>query len=318
MCKKSIIILLTVLLISLVPNNLVFGDVQPSINLISSVDLLTLTPGDTFEVEIVLNNMDRLVGGEIYISYDSTYVFLEEKLLLDDNMIDFTLIENVNNNNLTDGDDRATFVFGLKKSIAPIDGQYTLGKLTFTAIEKGVSLISVDTSSKLIRESADGNLSKIHYSSEGLRYNILGIGSLAGVVTDGEGNPIEGAFIEIIKDGTTIYSTYSSQDGSYLIEKMLEESYEIFVSYIGYRHFNTVIEVFHGQSKTIDITLEKIIPGDINGDGVVDLKDLVYVATYFGLTSEDSQWNEAVNLADVNGDGVIDILDLIFISRRMD
>ena len=45
------------------------------------------------------------------------------------------------------------------------------------------------------------------------------------------------------------------------------------------------------------------IPEDVNGDGVLNIQDLVLVAANFGL--------EGLNAADINGDGIVDIRDLV-------
>ena len=45
---------------------------------------------------------------------------------------------------------------------------------------------------------------------------------------------------------------------------------------------------------------------DVNGDGVVNIQDLVLVASRFGQTGE--------NAADVNGDGVVNIQDLVLVA----
>ena len=45
---------------------------------------------------------------------------------------------------------------------------------------------------------------------------------------------------------------------------------------------------------------------DVNGDGVVNIQDLVLVASRFGQTGE--------NTADVNGDGVVNIQDLVLVA----
>ena len=48
---------------------------------------------------------------------------------------------------------------------------------------------------------------------------------------------------------------------------------------------------------------------DINGDGVVNIQDLVFVAGQLGQTGE--------NDADVNGDGVVNIQDLVFVAGHL-
>ena len=49
---------------------------------------------------------------------------------------------------------------------------------------------------------------------------------------------------------------------------------------------------------------------DINGDGIVDITDLVYVARNFGQMGS--------NVADVNGDGIVDIADLLIVAGALD
>lgn len=48
------------------------------------------------------------------------------------------------------------------------------------------------------------------------------------------------------------------------------------------------------------------IQGDVNSDGIVNIQDLVLVASNFGKTG--------VNTADVNGDGVVNVQDLVRVS----
>ncbi len=50
------------------------------------------------------------------------------------------------------------------------------------------------------------------------------------------------------------------------------------------------------------------IPYDINGDGVVNILDLTFVAYRFGESDSD---------ADVNGDGTVNILDLVLIAQNL-
>ena len=67
-----------------------------------------------------------------------------------------------------------------------------------------------------------------------------------------------------------------------------------------------VIDV-HGniakQTFSIDTVDDVQVVGDINGDGVVNIQDLVLVANAFGQTGQQA--------ADVNGDGIVNIQDLV-------
>ena len=49
---------------------------------------------------------------------------------------------------------------------------------------------------------------------------------------------------------------------------------------------------------------------DVNGDGIVDLQDLIFVASQFGQPGAD-------NAADVNGDGVVDITDILTVAAAL-
>ncbi|UJF31470.1 cohesin domain-containing protein [Paenibacillus hexagrammi] len=56
------------------------------------------------------------------------------------------------------------------------------------------------------------------------------------------------------------------------------------------------------------------VPGDVNGDSTVHIGDLAIVASHYGLTSADPDWNEFKS-GDMNHDGKIDIEDLTAIAR---
>jgi hypothetical protein len=55
------------------------------------------------------------------------------------------------------------------------------------------------------------------------------------------------------------------------------------------------------------------IPGDINGDGTVDIYDAILLSTAFNSFAGGPNWNPN---ADLNGDGVVDIYDAIILSSH--
>jgi thermitase len=65
---------------------------------------------------------------------------------------------------------------------------------------------------------------------------------------------------------------------------------------------NTSNNIIH-SSKTITITM----PGDINADGKVDMRDIGLAARSFGTTEANERWNP---IADINNDQKVDMKDL--------
>lgn len=170
MIKKFICLLVSVLVIILVSNTVCYGNSEGVIRLVPWTDLDNLAIGDTFKVDVVLENMSSLVGGEIYISFDGHIISIDEKTILDSNMIGFSSLPGVSNVNLIDSENKAILVFGLKGSAKPIDGTYTLSTLTFNLLSNGYGSISIESGSNLVGEDTEGRLSSISYSSMELHY----------------------------------------------------------------------------------------------------------------------------------------------------
>jgi len=72
-----------------------------------------------------------------------------------------------------------------------------------------------------------------------------------------------------------------------------------------------------GLSDSISYTIEVVQPpqleGDINGDGIVDIRDLSIVGRAFGSYPGHPYWDPN---ADLNGDGIVDIRDLSIVGRH--
>jgi hypothetical protein len=67
-----------------------------------------------------------------------------------------------------------------------------------------------------------------------------------------------------------------------------------------------------GQNASAFLTFElRSIPGDVNGDGVVNQSDAIALADSFLLTSSNPAWNPN---ADLNGDNAVNILDAIILA----
>ena len=65
----------------------------------------------------------------------------------------------------------------------------------------------------------------------------------------------------------------------------------------------------HPQVQNGQVVEPTQVKGDVNGDGVVNIQDLVLVAGRLGQTGQNS--------ADMNGDGVVNIQDLVLVAGRL-
>ncbi|UJF31418.1 family 43 glycosylhydrolase [Paenibacillus hexagrammi] len=70
-----------------------------------------------------------------------------------------------------------------------------------------------------------------------------------------------------------------------------------------------------GSSYNVEVTVVQQTPGDLNDDQRFSIGDLALVATYYGKTSSDTNWNEIYKKADMNNDGIIDIADISAVAR---
>jgi hypothetical protein len=68
---------------------------------------------------------------------------------------------------------------------------------------------------------------------------------------------------------------------------------------------------YNNQTATAQMTIKIRVP-DVNGDGSIDVLDLIAVAKALGTHPGDPKWN--LN-ADLNGDGTVDVLDLIIVAK---
>ena len=72
---------------------------------------------------------------------------------------------------------------------------------------------------------------------------------------------------------------------------------------------NSAGETFLPQIENAEITEPTQLKGDVNGDGTVNIADLVLVASNLGGTGQDA--------ADVNGDGQVNIADLVLVAGAL-
>jgi Dockerin type I domain len=65
--------------------------------------------------------------------------------------------------------------------------------------------------------------------------------------------------------------------------------------------------------KTTGLRIKPLIEGDINADGRVDHQDLEILATAYGSTPTEPNWNIS---ADINGNKIVEVQDLFVIGTN--
>ena len=125
-------------------------------------------------------------------------------------------------------------------------------------------------------------------------------------VRDQSGDPLPGVQVtfSVSSGGGTLSATITTTDSNGRVESTLT---------LGLNPGpNTVTVSVTGiqEEQTITAIAEPPIPQDVNGDDVVNILDLVFVASALGDEGQGL-------VADVNGDGVVNILDLVMVAGAL-
>jgi hypothetical protein len=120
------------------------------------------------------------------------------------------------------------------------------------------------------------------------------------MITDGDGNDVNLAVVTL--------NGVQNEPGDYVFEELVPGSYNYTVSGVCYEEVAGTITVTDAD---LEVGVELAgLAGDANGDGEVNVLDVIAVVNYFiGLNPEPFCFDNA----DMNGDGVINILDLVSI-----
>jgi PKD repeat protein len=74
-----------------------------------------------------------------------------------------------------------------------------------------------------------------------------------------------------------------------------------------------------GQNDTISKVIEvRAVPWDINGDGIIDMRDIAIVAKAFGTVPGDPEWNPDADITGPDGepDGTVDMRDIALVASH--
>jgi len=153
----------------------------------------------------------------------------------------------------------------------------------------------------------------IQYGLEIYRPHLSDAGAIIGKVTDASGNPLSGARIKTSNGSANL----SQSDGGYLI-KSPPGSFTLIAEADGYGRYEKTVTLDQAQILQEDITigiagdLEK---GDINGDGDVNLRDLVLVLQV--MAGVEDLLQAVHSAAEVDGDDDIGLEEAVYIMRSL-
>jgi hypothetical protein len=115
-----------------------------------------------------------------------------------------------------------------------------------------------------------------------------------------------GATVKVKKDGGVVASALTDADGNFRLEDLPPDTYEVYAKTYGYLDSLTSNVVVVAGEVCTDTDATKLLGGDVvlqpKPDNKIDILDVSYIGAHF--------W-AAEATADVNGDGVVNIRDLV-------
>jgi hypothetical protein len=138
----------------------------------------------------------------------------------------------------------------------------------------------------------------------------FGEGRISGVISS-DGSPVEGTFVYAEASGEAKGFARSSTEGGYVIGGLLPGTYTVSASKVWYHDgsYPDPVEIGSGKMSGIDIELPPIQVGDVTGDELIDIGDVIFLINYLYI---DGPAPDPLMTGDVNCDGVVDIGDVIY------
>jgi hypothetical protein len=102
----------------------------------------------------------------------------------------------------------------------------------------------------------------------------------------------------------------TSSDGTYTVQDVLQGQHALRAEKPGYLGAEGDLSIV-GAGETKTLATVTLLAGDLNGDGTVNLFDLVLISTTYGKQDTDSL------RSDLNGDGTVDLFDLVLVGGNL-
>jgi acyl-coenzyme A thioesterase PaaI-like protein len=286
--------------------------------------------GSAFNVNVTVSNVYDLVGWEFKLYYLSAKLngtsVAEGPFLKQGGNTFFYVVNFTDNYNATHG--MVWLTCTLLGAVPGVSGNGTLATITFRAREPGSSsLMLKDT---LLSDSKANPIA--HSVMHGTVYilihdvaivevspskTIVGQGFTVkiSVTLRNDGNYIETLNVTVYVNATVLkIATVTITNGSSVT---LDFTWDTSSFICGNYTIKAYAWPVKGEEDVSDNLMSIIIfltiPGDVDGDGRVDLKDLVSLAIAYGSSIGTARWNAN---ADINGNLKVDLSDLVILAKN--
>jgi hypothetical protein len=300
--------------------------------------LSAIAPGETCNITVNTLNVTDLTGWQFELLYRNDVVNctgVSEGPFLKSEGGTFFIAQINNAYNSTDG--CVLVACSLEGQDVSVNGSGTIATLSFTALSTGnttLALVNTELSDEqeppqpidhvaltgVIYVASPHDVAVVNVTTSktgGKPTPIVGLGYNAQIiVTVGNIGPYTETFNVTAYANSTAIGTVTATNLAPQAQEMLLFTWNTG----GFAYGNYTIsayawpvqnEINIGNNNMTGGTVHVGIPGDINGDGTVDIFDAVLFARSFGATPGSSYWNPN---ADLNGDGSVDIFDAVILA----
>ena len=259
--------------------------------------------GSQFTVPVVVNNVNNLYGAEIHMNFDSNRLEVVDVNtskagvnIAPGNVFDpdnsFVALNNADNSQ-----GAINFAATMMAPAEPFSGTGTIAEVTFRTKAEGTAYISFNQ--VLLSDPSSQPIQNIVSDSY---VELVNGGTVTGSVNvDGRTNK-SGVILWL--DGNQLTNITTAADGTFTLPMVSSGSHIVKATLPCYIWDEQTIDVIANQTTNVNLHL---IAGDVNGDGTINIFDLVAVGVAFG-------GNDMT--VDINADSAINIFDLVLVGTN--
>jgi hypothetical protein len=288
----------------------------------------TLLPPATFKINVTVADVRDLYGYQFNLTFDQNVL-----ICLQDEVIDVLNETHYIPNQMIDNTRGFIFINVTYYSPAvplDVDAATALVTIKFRVKTIGATNLTL-THTGLVDSGGQPITHEVHdgfFQSLIVDVGIADISAVPSVLYPGDsvnvsvtvtntGNSTETFSIDVYRNSTllaTLNITSLAPDTNYTVTFIWDTSGVSFGKYrLSAQILPLPFETHISDNTLIDGIVKLKIPGDINGDDVVDIFDALLASAAYGSKPGDPNWNPD---ADLNGNSIVDIFDMIILASH--